>query len=99
MISTDKGIAYAEIVAYAIALPTAIFVIFSQGFKKKLAWVYLGLFSVVRIAGAMFELRSVHNPANTSDAKWSIILQSVGISPLFMATYGLLSRTYVRGIE
>ncbi|TGO66827.1 hypothetical protein BOTNAR_0053g00200 [Botryotinia narcissicola] len=93
MVSTEKRIAYAEIIAYAIALPMAIFVIFSQSFKKKLGWVYIGLFSVVRIAGAMFELRSIHNPANTSDAKWSIILQSVGLSPLFMATYGLLSRT------
>ncbi|KAF7896747.1 uncharacterized protein EAF01_009150 [Botrytis porri] len=93
MVSTEKGIAYAEIIAYAVALPIAIFVIFSQGFKKKLGWVYLGLFSVVRIAGAIFELRSTHVPVNTSDAKWSIILQSVGLSPLFMATYGLLSRT------
>ncbi|TGO28112.1 hypothetical protein BPAE_0032g00550 [Botrytis paeoniae] len=93
MVSTEKGITYAEIIAYVIALPIAIFVIFSQGFKKKLGWVYLGLFSVVRIAGAIFELRSIHNPANTSDAKWSIIPQSVGLSPLFMATYGLLSRT------
>ncbi|KAF7926642.1 uncharacterized protein EAE97_010151 [Botrytis byssoidea] len=93
MVSTEKDIAYAEIIAYAIALPMAVFVIFSQGFKKKLGWVYIGLFSVVRIAGAMFELRSIHNPANTSDAKWSVIMQSVGLSPLFMATYGLLSRT------
>ncbi|ESZ99552.1 hypothetical protein SBOR_0117 [Sclerotinia borealis F-4128] len=93
MISTEKGIAYAEIVAYAIALPIAIFVIFSQGFKKKLGWVYLGLFSTIRIAGAIYQIRSIHNPENTSDTEWSIILQSVGISPLFMATFGLLSRT------
>ncbi|TGO17779.1 hypothetical protein BTUL_0015g00180 [Botrytis tulipae] len=78
MVATEKGIAYAEIIAYAIALPMAVF---------------YRVFFVVRIAGAMFELRSIHNPANTSDAKRSIVGQSIGISPLFMATYGLLSRT------
>ncbi|KAF7894191.1 hypothetical protein EAF00_007705 [Botryotinia globosa] len=71
----------------------AVFAIFSQGFKQKLVWVGIGLFFVVRIAGVMFEPENIYNPANTSDAKWLIVPQSVGISHLFMANYGLLSRS------
>jgi hypothetical protein len=92
MVSTAEAIAYAEICVYVpIFLLTAI-VIFRHGFQKQLGWIYLTIFCVVRLAGAIFEIKKVHNPTNKTDIEWSMILQSVGLSPLLMATLGLLKR-------
>jgi len=95
MVSTAEVIAYAELVVYIpIFLLTAI-IIFRHGFQKQLGWIYLTLFCVVRIAGAIFEIKREHAPTNTTDIEWSEILQSVGLSPLLMATLGLLKRVSV----
>lgn len=92
MVATAEVIAYAEICVYVpIFLLTGI-VIFRHGFQKQLGWIYLTIFCLVRIAGAIFEIRKEHNPTNKTDIEWSMILQSVGLSPLLMATLGLLKR-------
>lgn len=95
MVSTAEGIAYAELVVYIpIFLLTAI-IIFRHGFQKQLGWIYLTIFCVVRIAGAIFEIKREHNPTNKTDIEWAEILQSVGLSPLLMASLGLLKRVSV----
>jgi hypothetical protein len=57
-----------------------------------LGWIYLAIFCLVRLAGAGFKIASTNNPTNVTDMEWSSILQSVGLSPLLMATLGLLKR-------
>jgi hypothetical protein len=95
MISTAEGIAYSELVVYIpIFLLTAI-IIFRHGFQKQLGWIYLTIFCVVRIAGAIFEIKREQSPTNKTDIEWAEILQSVGLSPLLMASLGLLKRVSV----
>ncbi|KAE9366860.1 hypothetical protein N431DRAFT_417792 [Stipitochalara longipes BDJ] len=92
MVSTAEVIAYAELVVYIpIFLLTAI-IIFRHGFQKQLGWIYLTIFCIVRVAGAIFEIKREHAPTNKTDIEWSEILQSVGLSPLLMASMGLLKR-------
>ena len=92
MISTREGIAIAEVAVYIPTLILAIIILIRLGFQRQLGWIYLAIFSVVRIAGAIFEIKKSNDPTNKTDNEWSAILQSVGLSPLLMASLGLLKR-------
>jgi len=92
MVSTEEAIAIAEICVYIPVFLLTIIVVLRHGFQKQLGWIYLAIFSLIRIAGAGFEIGKVHDPTNKTDIEWSAILQSVGLSPLLMASLGLLKR-------
>jgi hypothetical protein len=92
MAITAEHIAIAELVIYIPVTLLAIFVVFRHGFHKQLGWIYLCIFGVIRIAGAIMEVLSTKNPDNDNDKEWAIILQSVGLSPLLLSTLGLLKR-------
>lgn len=92
MVNTSEVIAYAEICVYVPIFILTIIVVFRHGFQKQLGWIYLAIFCIVRVAGAGFKVESVHHPTNSTDVEWAAILQSVGLSPLLMASLGLLKR-------
>ncbi|KFY57235.1 hypothetical protein V496_06509 [Pseudogymnoascus sp. VKM F-4515 (FW-2607)] len=89
---SQKVIAIIELCVYIPIFFLAAIVVFRHGFRKQLGWIYLVIFCGVRCAGAGFRLASEANPDNETDQEWSFILQSVGLSPLLMATLGLLKR-------
>ncbi len=92
MVSTAKVIAIAEICVYVPVFLLVLIVVFRHGHQKQLGWIYLAIFAAVRLAGAGFKIESISHPTNSSDVEWAAILQSVGISPLLMASLGLLKR-------
>ncbi|CAF9925420.1 hypothetical protein IMSHALPRED_006468 [Imshaugia aleurites] len=92
MLSERENIAIAELAVYILAIIAGIAVIFKHGFKKGRAWMYLVTFSGLRIASAIFEIESVNNPTDRTDATWTSILGSIGLSPLLLAASGLLRR-------
>ncbi|KAF8862965.1 hypothetical protein BDZ45DRAFT_670611 [Acephala macrosclerotiorum] len=92
MVSTQEAIAIAEICVYIPTFILTLIVVFRHGFKKQLGWIYLAIFCVVRLAGAGFKIAQTHNPTNKTDIEWAAILQSVGLSPLLLASLGLLKR-------
>lgn len=93
---TTEGVAIAELVVYIPVALCAIFVVIRHGFHKQLGWIYLVVFSGIRISGSVLEILSTKNPDNINEKEWAIILQSVGLSPLLLATLGLLKRMFVR---
>ncbi|KAJ5556174.1 hypothetical protein N7494_000089 [Penicillium frequentans] len=92
MAVTAEHIAIAELVIYIPVTLLAIFVVFRHGFHKQLGWIYICIFGVIRIAGAIMEVLSSKHPDNANDKEWAVILQSVGLSPLLLSTLGLLKR-------
>ncbi|KAJ5915929.1 hypothetical protein N7454_010836 [Penicillium verhagenii] len=94
MAITTEHIAIAELVIYIPVTLLAIFVVVRHGFHKQLGWIYLCIFGVIRVAGAVMEILSTNHPDNTSDKEWAVILQSVGLSPLLLSTLGLLKRIF-----
>ena len=92
MTITTEHIAIAELVIYIPVTLLAIFVVFRHGFHKQLGWIYLCIFGIIRIAGAIVEVLSTKNPDNENDKEWALILQSIGLSPLLLSTLGLLKR-------
>lgn len=92
MVSTAEGIAIAEICVYIPVFILTLIIVFRHGFKRQAGWIYLAMFCVIRLAGAGFKIDETHNPTNKTDIEWAAILQSIGLSPLLLASLGLLKR-------
>ncbi|KAG9228286.1 hypothetical protein BJ875DRAFT_389701 [Amylocarpus encephaloides] len=87
-----EAIAIIELIVYIPTLLTVLIVLFRHGLQKQLGWIYLLIFTIVRLAGAVFEILHNKTPSNHTYTEWSLILQSVGISPLLLSSLGLLKR-------
>lgn len=95
MLSERETIAIAELAVYIPSILLAIAVIFKHGFSKGRPWAYLIIFCGLRIASAVLEVLSSDHPTSRSDATWTAILGSIGLSPLFLVASGLLRRVYI----
>jgi len=95
MVSGTKVISICELCVYIPIFFLTLIIIFRHGFNRQLGWIYLVIFCLVRSAGAGFKLASENDPTNATDIEWAAILSSVGLSPLLMASMGLLKRVYV----
>src|SRR4051794_5663872 len=82
----------AEIVVYSPALLIAIFLASRHGFRRNAGWLYLILFSLVRILGAALGLAALHDPTNTGLQTGAATQQTIGLSPLILSALGLLGR-------
>ncbi|KAL4960164.1 uncharacterized protein BDV14DRAFT_204998 [Aspergillus stella-maris] len=89
---TSQGVSIAELIVYVPTALVTFFVLFRHGAAKQLGWIFLSIFSVVRIIGAILQLISNANPDNTKLLEWAIILTSVGLSPLLLASLAFLKR-------
>ncbi|KAL8824495.1 MAG: hypothetical protein Q9191_005019 [Dirinaria sp. TL-2023a] len=86
------SISIAELVVYVILFPLSTLVIFRHGMGKSSGWIYLGIFCGIRIASSALGIVSYHHPNSQDDLVWYSILGGVGISPLLLASKGLLTR-------
>ncbi|KAJ0417844.1 hypothetical protein BJY00DRAFT_195772 [Aspergillus carlsbadensis] len=91
---TAEHVAIAELVVYIPTSLLTIFVVLRHGFHKQLGWIYLSIFCGIRVAGAILQILSHNNPSNTDELEWAVILQAVGLSPLLLASLGLLKRIF-----
>lgn len=89
---TPEAISIAEICVYAPVFLLTILIVFRHGFKRQSGWIYLAIFCLIRIIGSIFKIRSASHPKSITDIEWGTILSSVGLSPLLLASFGLLKR-------
>lgn len=82
----------AELAIYLVPFPLTIWIAFRQGFGRASGWLYLGLFTAIRIASSAIGILSYKHQGNQNDLIWYSILGGIGISPLLLASKGLLSR-------
>lgn len=87
-----NGISIAEIIIYLPALALAIFLALHHGLGRNSGWLFLITFCLARIIGPCMELATINNPTDISLYTGFSILQSIGLSPLQLATVGFLSR-------
>jgi len=90
--TSHGGISVFELIVYFPALIVAIFVCSRHGFGRSSGWVFTLVLCLVRIVGACCQLATYHSESR-SLLEAVIILDSIGISPLLLATLGLLSRS------
>lgn len=87
-----EGVSIGELVVYSPALLIAIYLSIRHGFGRSAGWMFLIIFCLARIIGAAMQLATISSPNNISLYTGYAILQNVGLSPLMLATLGLLSR-------
>lgn len=93
MPSSSESLNIAELAIYAPLLLLTLFVIFRHGLRRQSGWIYLAIFCLIRLIGAALGVAAVKKePSDVSELEWSVILGSVGISPLLLASLGLLKR-------
>lgn len=93
-LSAAGYVSIAEIIVYIPALIAAIMVTSRHGLRRASGWIYTIILCAVRIAGAVCQLLTYHD-SSTGLLKATLIMDSIGISPLLLATLGVLSRLYV----
>ncbi|RFU24841.1 hypothetical protein B7463_g11495, partial [Scytalidium lignicola] len=91
-ISYRSGISIAELVVYVPAMAIAFLLSIRHGFGRSAGWFFLILFCLARTIGPAMQLATISDPTNVSLYTGSAILQSIGFSPLLLASLGLLSR-------
>lgn len=80
-----------EIPLYLPLLVLSIITVTLHGFQRNQGWIFLVILSVIRMAGGVAGIISVHNDSKGVIIT-TIILNNIGISPLLMAMLGLLGR-------
>ena len=85
------GISILELILYFPSLVVAAIACSRHGFGRSSGWVFTLILCLVRIIGACCQLATYQSETNGL-IEAVIILESVGLSPLLLATLGLLSR-------
>lgn len=89
---TKQGIvSIIELVVYIPCIVAAFIVCSRHGFRRSSGWIYTLILCLVRIIGAVCQLAS-YTDNSAGLIKTALILDSIGLSPLLLATLGLLSR-------
>lgn len=91
MIKARGWVSVVELIVYIPAILLSIVVCSRHGFNRSSGWIYTLILCIVRIAGAICQLMSYHDHS-TGLITAVIIIDSIGLSPLLLATLGLLSR-------
>ncbi|KAM7220762.1 hypothetical protein V8F06_003831 [Rhypophila decipiens] len=92
-LSELDSISIACIAFYTPSLFIASYLAYIHGYKLNAGWLYLVIFSVVRLMTASFQLASVYSdPGNINLPIGTQTLLGIGVSALVLTMLGLLSR-------
>jgi hypothetical protein len=91
-ISYRDGVSIGELAVYVPGLIIAIYLAVHHGFGRSAGWFFLIIFTLARVLGACLQLATISSPTNINLYIGYGILQNIGLSPLMLATLGLLSR-------
>jgi hypothetical protein len=84
-------VAAIELAVYIPAVIVAVIICVRHGFNRSSGWIYTLILCIVRIAGTVCQFLS-HQDHSNGLIEAKIIIDSIGLSPLLLATLGLLSR-------
>lgn len=90
-IGTNGIVSIVELIVYIPALIAAVFVCTRHGMHRASGWVYTVILCAVRTAGAVCQLLT-YSDQSEGLLKATVIIDSIGISPLLLATLGVISR-------
>jgi hypothetical protein len=87
------GVSVLKLVIYTPYLFASLYVCFKMGFMKGSGWIYLSIFCVLRIVGAAAQLATISSHS-TTPYTIAAICDAIGLTPLLLASLGLISRAY-----
>jgi hypothetical protein len=94
MLTYRAIVAIISLVFYVPALPTSLQIAYAQGPGNNAAYFHLTIFASLRLTGFSIQLwaETHHQDANTAWYTGIAVLLNIGMSPLLLATVGMLSR-------
>ncbi|KAK7418736.1 hypothetical protein QQX98_003754 [Neonectria punicea] len=97
-ITLTDGIAIWQLIYYIAALGGSIWVLARHGFSKSSGWIFLTIFSIIRVVGCSAQIATI---TIQSDAAWTIAIIAgfLGLSPLLLASLGIVSRVWYSILE
>lgn len=85
------GISILELIVYFPSVFLSTWIASRHGLGRSSGWIFLVVFTVVRIVGAACQLDSESNHSKGVITA-AVICSSIGLSPLILTCIGLLSR-------
>ncbi|KAJ4366959.1 hypothetical protein N0V83_007489 [Neocucurbitaria cava] len=85
-------VALIELIFYIPTSLLALVACLRHGFHRSSGWIYTLILCTVRIAGAICQFLSHNNSHSEGLIRATVIIDSIGLSPLLLATLGLLHR-------
>ncbi|KAF2423793.1 hypothetical protein EJ08DRAFT_423000 [Tothia fuscella] len=90
-LDSQGAVSIVELIVYFPAITASAIICSRHGFTRSSGWVYTFILCLVRILGAICQLVT-YSDHSSGLIKAVIIIDSIGISPLLLATLGMLSR-------
>ena len=90
-LSYRHAISVLQLAVYVPSLISAFFVVWRLGVSRSAGFIYLVLFALLRVAGAVCDLVTLNSPTVGLYIA-SAVCSSIALSPLIMLCAGLLSR-------
>jgi hypothetical protein len=91
-VTYSDGIAIYKLIYYSPCLFASIYVAWTHGFSKNSGWIFLTIFCIIRLIGASAQIATIGNPGDQTAITVALITSELGLSPLLLASLGLLSR-------
>ncbi|KAF9889906.1 hypothetical protein FE257_006778 [Aspergillus nanangensis] len=91
-LSYRNAVSIAEIGFYSPAFIIACYLMSLHGWRKTAGWLFLAAFAIARLLGAAMQLETRNYPQNISLYIGAATLDNIGLSPLMLASLGLVSR-------
>ncbi|KAK7417298.1 hypothetical protein QQZ08_011678 [Neonectria magnoliae] len=97
-ITLTDGIAIWQLIYYIAALGGSIWVSARHGFSKSSGWIFLTIFSIIRVVGRSAQIATI---TIQLDAAWTIAIIAgfLGLSPLLLASLRIVSRVWYSILE
>jgi hypothetical protein len=93
-VTYPDGIAIWKLIYYAPALVASIWVSWRHGFAKNSGWIFLAIFSLIRIINSGAQIATISSQSTTPETI-ALVTGFLGLSPLLLASLGILARVYV----
>ena len=94
-VTYSDGVAIYELVYYSPCLATSLSVVLRHGPTKESGWIFLTTFCLVRIIGAAARIATIVRSDIKTAHTIAEVTSLLGLSPLLMASLGLVSRSSV----
>ncbi|KAH7129091.1 hypothetical protein EDB81DRAFT_871749 [Dactylonectria macrodidyma] len=92
-VSLTDGLAIWQLIYYVGALCCSLWVSAHHGFMKSSGWVFLTIFSIIRIVSCSAQIATITVHSDTP-VTIAVITGFFGLSPLLLATLGIVSRVW-----
>ncbi|KAF7556931.1 hypothetical protein G7Z17_g1057 [Cylindrodendrum hubeiense] len=92
-VTLSDGLAIWQLIYYVCAFGGSLWVSAHHGFMKSSGWIFLTIFSVIRIIGCSAQIATIRSDS-TTPITIAVLTGFFGLSPLLLATLGIVSRVW-----